>query len=385
MTGSLQIKNGKYYVVARVQTDSGATKQKWFPTGIAAEKGNKRKAQQELSRVLNEIDDAKILYTKKLLFVDWIRKWLELKKDTVRVNTYEWYESYVDLHIEPYFKPMGLSLDKVTPQHIQDYYTAKKRGSRDGKTGLSPNSLIKHHVIIRGALEDAVRKNLIPYNPADRVTLPSKQSFTGKAYTSEQANLLLSLLDREPLKSAVVFGLFYGLRRSEVCGLRWRDIDFKASTLSVRNTVVRAKTLIEHEQTKSRASKRTMYLIPDTIPYLKHLNANQARNRLLMGQEYHDGDHICVWPDGKPVAPDYVSHAFRSFLIRNNLPLIRFHELRHTAGSLLLENGMSAKQIQEYLGHEKISTTLDTYAHLSAQGKKEAANTMGELLEIKVI
>ena len=384
MTGSLQTKNGRYYVVARVPVEGGATKQKWFATGISSEKGNKREAQQMMRRMLAEMDAKKIIYSDKTLFMDWIRKWLELKKDTVRANTYEGYEIYVDRHIEPYFKPLKLSLDKVTPQHLQDYYRLKMKGT-GGKKGLSPNSLIKHHVVLHGALEEAVRKNFIPYNPADRVTLPSKREFKGKAYSSAQANQLLSLLEDEPLKSVVVLGLYYGLRRSEVCGLRWRDINFQTGKISICNTVVKTKTLIEHEQTKSRASKRTMYLIPETVPYLKHLKAAQAENRLLTGREYQEGDHVCVWPSGKPVSPDYVSHAFRDFLIKNKLPLIRFHELRYTAGSLLLEKGLSAKQIQEYLGHEKVATTLDIYAHLSAQGKEEAAQTMGGMLEMKAV
>jgi len=384
MNGSLQKKNGKYYVVARVMDQTGSVKQRWIPTGIPVAKGNIRKAQSELRRILAELEEQKTVYTDKVLLVDWIRKWLELKKTQVRVNTYEAYELYVNLHIEPYFKPLKLTLDKVTPQHIQDYYTRKLAGA-GGAGGLSPNSLVKHHVVLKGALSEAVRKNLLPFNPADRVTLPAKKVFVGTAYSEEQANQLLALLEKEPLKSAVILGLYYGLRRSEVCGLRWRDIDFEAGQLSVRNTVVRTKTLIEHEETKSRASKRTMLLIPETVSYLKRLRATQMENRLLLGAGYAEGDHVCVWPDGRPVSPDYVSRAFGDFLDRKGLPRIRFHELRHTAGSLLLNEGRSAKQIQEYLGHEKVSTTLDIYGHLSVQGKKEAAQTMGSLLKMKAV
>lgn len=182
----------------------------------------------------------------------------------------------------------------------------------------------------------------------------------------------------------MILGLFYGLRRSEACGMRWQDIDFKEEKMTVRNTVVKTKTLIEHEETKSPKSRCTMFLIPETISYLKRLKAKQAENRLLLGRDYTDGDHVCVWPDGRPVTPDHVSHAFRKFLIKHELPLIRYHELRHTAGSLLLTQGLSVKQIQEYLGHEKAATTLDIYSHLSVEGRKESAQTMGEVLGIKV-
>lgn len=379
MTGSLQIKSERYYVVVRIPDATGKSKQKWINTGIS-EKAGKRKAQQALRRILNELKEQKIIYSENTQFIDWIWKWLEQKRNEVRLNTYESYEMYVNNHIEPFFKPLGLVLDSITPQHLQDYYNAKLK---QGKGKLSANSIHRHHVVIRGALQDAMKKNLIPYNPAERVSLPRKEEFAGKAYTVDQANQLIKKLDAEPLRAAVILALFYGLRRSEVCGLRWKDINFESNTLTICNTVVKTKTLIEHEQTKNKKSKRTMVLIPETVTYLKQLKERQEEEKLLLGTAYRTEGHVCIWPDGRAMSPDYVSHAFRKFLIANDLPVIRFHELRHTAGSLLLEKGLSIKQIQEYLGHEKASTTLDIYGHLSTEGKKEAANVLEGLLEIQ--
>lgn len=177
--------------------------------------------------------------------------------------------------------------------------------------------------------------------------------------------------------------MFYGLRRSEAIGLRWRDIDFQAGTICICNTVVRNKTIIEAERTKSKASNRTLYIIPETREYLLTLKHNQEKNRMIMQGAYHNNnDRVCVWDNGKPLKPDYISKAFPKLLIKYNLPHIRFHELRHTAGSLLLAKGLSAKQIQEYLGHEQVSTTLDIYGHLSIEGKKEASNAMGGMLKL---
>lgn len=181
---------------------------------------------------------------------------------------------------------------------------------------------------------------------------------------------LLSVLEDDVLKPAVVLGLYYGLRKSEVLGLRWQDIDFEAGTLSVRNTVTRMRTRIEHEQTKSLASKRTLFLIPSTITYLQQVRKDQLERQRLLGSAYTITDHICVWPDGRPLSPDYVSQHFRLFLEKHNLPSIRFHDLRHTAGSLLLRKGLNVKQVQEFLGHEKSSTTLDIYLHIDKQNKR---------------
>jgi len=374
VTGSLQEKSGTYYAVIRIPDNSGKYKQKWISTGVKVEIGNKKQANARLREIIVDYDRQKIVYSADIQFLDWIDTWMEQKKNEVRLNTYESYESNLEVHITPYFKPLKLTLRDITPIHIQNYYNGKI------KSGQSANSVWKHNVIIRGALEEAMKKNLIPYNPADRATLPRKKKYTGKAYTASQVDDLLEVISKEPMKPAMVLGVFYGLRRSEVLGLRWRDIDFKEGTIHIRNTVVKMKTLVEAEQTKSDASKRTMYIIPETKEYLLSVKRRQTENRLLMGSSYHVSDHVCTWDDGSSFTTDYISKRFVAILANNNLPRIRFHDLRDTAGSLLFERGLSAKQVQEFLGHENVSTTLNMYVHLSVEGKKEAASVMGNLL-----
>lgn len=382
MTGSLTSKNGKYYVIVRIPDEQGKLKQKWINTGISTDGNNKRKAQQRRIEILTELE-RKVeqgLLSDDILFSVWIEKWMETKKATVRQNTLESYRYYIDKHIKPYFDGRKMTLKKITVQDIEDYYSQKL------EEGQSPNSIKKHNVVIFGALREAVKKKIIPSNPAEYATLPKVERFIGKAYTAEQANQLLNVLEDEEIKPAVILGLCYGLRRSEVCGLRWRDIHFAddtSGTMEICNTVVKAKTTIEHENTKSKASRRTMELVPDTVPYFRQLQAQQERQRKRLGKKYPDQQgHVCVHKDGRQFAPDYVTHEFAKLLERHGMPHIRFHELRHTAGSLLLEQGISAKQIQAYLGHENISVTLDTYTHLSVEGKKEAANVMGSVLKI---
>lgn len=379
VTGSLQIKSGTYYAVVRVPDAIGRQKQKWISTGIKANGNNKRQANARLREIIVELEQQKTVYSSSTLFLDWIDRWMEQKKNEVRLNTFESYELYITAHLAPFFKPLKLKLSAVTPQHVQDYYNEKK------KAGLSADTIIKHNVIIRGALQDAMKKNLIPYNPAERATLPTKTKYMSKAYSIEQANALLEVIEEEPMKPAVILGLFYGLRRSEALGLRWRDIDFEKGTIRICNTVVKTRTLIESEQTKSRASNRTLYIIPETKEYLLSIKRRQAENRVLMGSEYHNSDHVCTWEDGRAFNPNYITLRFGRILKKHGLQHIRYHELRHTAGSLLLERGLSAKQIQEYLGHEKIATTLDIYGHLSIEGKKEAADTMGRLLKLGIV
>jgi integrase len=325
------------------------------------------------------LEKQKITYSADILFLDWIDKWMEQKRNNIRLNSFEAYESYLAKHIQPFFRYLKLTLREITAQHIQDYYDTMQN------KGLSSSSIRKHNAVISGALQEAVKKNILAYDISKNATLPAKTRFIGKAYTEEQARNLLAVIDREPIKPAIILGLFYGLRRSEVLGLRWRDVDFGSDTIHICNTVVKTKTLIEHEQTKSMASKRTLYIIPETRDYLFRLRQEQEARRTLLENAYHAGDHVCVWDDGSPFSPDYISRKFSKILKASGFPPLRFHELRHTAGSLLLAKGLSAKQIQEYLGHEQVATTLDIYGHLSIEGKKEASNIIGGLLSLKDI
>ena len=157
------------------------------------------------------------------------------QENEVRLNTWEGYQIYVEKHIIPFFKPLKLTLQEISAQHIQNYYNKKL------KAGQSANTMKKHSVVLRGALREALKKNLIPFNPVERATLPAGKRFIGKSYSVEQANKLLSVINDEVLKSAIILGLFYGLRRSEVLGLRWRDIDFGTGTITIKDTVVQVK------------------------------------------------------------------------------------------------------------------------------------------------
>ena len=228
----------------------------------------------------------------------------------------------------------------------------------------------------------------ISYNPIDGLTLPkqSKQEkFKGTAYTVDQAKKLLAVIEgNELIYPAIILGLCYGLRKSKVLGLRWCDIDFDTNDMRIRNTVVRMKTPIEHEMTKSAASKRTLKLVPGTKNYLQQLHKEQMDRALLFRKEYKTTNHVCVWPDGRPFSPNLISSRFKMLLNRHDFPIIRFHDLRHTAGSLLISQGMSIKQVQEFLGHEQASTTLDIYTHIDNQAKIETANAMGKALNLEM-
>ena len=219
--------------------------------------------------------------------------------------------------------------------------------------------------ILHGALAEAYKKDMIAANPADKVTLPRKKKFYGQSYSVEEVQQLLSVLNDDPIRPAVILAVMYGLRRSEAVGLRWKDIDFKNKTMTICNTVTRMATVYELEDTKNESSHRTLPLIPGTEEYLQSLRREQKETMLLCGNRFDDSCHVCTWPNGRSLQPDYVSQHFNQVLKKNNFRVIRYHDLRHTYAAekykSLINGGMTPLDahftVSRLLGHERPDVT----------------------------
>lgn len=379
ITGSIQVKNGTFYTVCRVPNEVGTVKSVWRSTGIQVGKtrreqaSNRAKALVILEQVKQDYETTNAAY-RDLLFLSWVEQFIKRKRSEVRENTWEIYDGYFRVHIAPFFAPQRLKLTEVLPHHIQRYLDEKTRA------GLSANTLKKHMALIRGALRYAYRLGAIGSDPCDRIVMPSMKKFVGRAYTEEQAIALLHAAKGEDIEPVVVLALMLGLRRSEILGLRWSDIDFGGEVVHIRNTVTKAYSVIESERTKSKASRRDLPLTHELAAYLRKLRAEQSERALRLGAEYTRNDHVAVRHDGRDFSADGLSSRFTRFLQRHDLPRVRLHDLRHTAASLLLAKGLSVKHIQEYLGHENVETTLSIYAHLNPTASRDTANALAETL-----
>lgn len=170
----------------------------------------------------------------------------------------------------------------------------------------------------------------------------------------------------------------YGLRRSEVLGLKWDSINFDNEIITIKHTVVRYTSIVEKDSTKTASSYRSYPITEDVKTILFTLKQQETENRKLFGREYTENDYIFKWQDGKPYAPDYVTMKFRKLLKQHNLRHIRFHDLRHSCASLLVANGFMLKDIQEWLGHSDIQVTANIYAHLDAKRKSNIAESMSK-------
>ncbi|MGN0618463.1 MAG: tyrosine-type recombinase/integrase [Ruminiclostridium sp.] len=379
--GSLQIKNGKYYAALNFKDKEGRRKQKWVSTGIDV-KNNKRKAEQILSDLMSEYKDSDYVEPSKCLFCDFLKEWVELNKSKVQLTTYEGYRHMLDKHIYPYFKSKGLKLSKLKPIDIQRYYSDKMN------EGLSPNTVIKHHGIIRTSLQYAVKTNLIKENIADLVDKPKRERYHASYYTLEELNCLFSVVKGTKIETVVLLAAYYGLRRSEILGLKWETIDFDNKTITICSKVIRGKdssgklSAIPQDKMKSETSRRILTLCDTISDYLTQLLEKQKENARLMGDCYnhkYDG-YICVNTNGDLINPDYVTDAFGKLLEKNGLKRIRFHDLRHSCASLLVSFGYSMKDIQEWLGHADYTLTANTYSHIDMSEKVKMADSIGKNL-----
>ena len=294
----------------------------------------------------------------KTPFADFMDRWLTQMKTQVRENTMDGYRYAFEKHIKPFFTARGTTLATARPMDFQDFVNLKF------DQGLSPTSIVKFHSIMHKCLKYAVALQIIPTNPSDNVMLPKRTRFRGQVYDRTQINIFLAAALQSPAEAAFVLAATYGLRRSECAGLRWRAVDFRARSMIINHTAVLSSgRVIYADSVKTKSSYRTLPLSDSLRRYLTDLRRRQNANRKKYGKAYCQSDYVCCREDGSPLRPDYISREFERVCRRACLPRIRFHDLRHSVATILLQQGFSLKQIQDWLGHSDISTTANVYAH----------------------
>ena len=384
IAGHLQEKKGYYYAVLSFKGADNKRKTKWISTGFPV-KGNKKKAEaflleQRQSYVI-PLEDRPLMKNGDELLADYLLHWLVIAKPTIALSTYSSYSGMIKNPIIPWFREKRITLLEVKASDIQNFYIAQE------ERGVSPNTVIHYHAVLHRALQYAVKTDLIPSNPADKVDLPKKIPFQAGYYSINEFEQLFDVINDTLIEVPVKLSAFFGLRRSEVMGLKWDAIDFDNNMISIRHTVtscnVDGKTIeIAVDSTKNKSSRRSMPMVEPVREMLLRLRDWQEHNKIICGKSYckeYDG-YICVNEIGERIKPSYLSNKFRQTLKENDLRHIRFHDLRHSCATLQLSHGANMKQIQEWLGHSDFNTTANLYAHLDVSAKMQSAEIMNEVL-----
>jgi integrase len=323
--------------------------------------------------------EAQHLHRKGLLFEpsrqtvgEFMQAWLEdCVKGSARPKTVENY-GYALQHLDS-LAPLPLA--KLTAQHLQRLYREKQE---EGLTRM----VVLIHAVLHRALEQAVKWDLIPRNVADAVERPKVPRKEFQVLTAEEANRLLQAAEGDRLHALYVLALTCGLRQGELLGLKWEDLDLDRATLTVRRQL---QWLTgqgpSFSEPKSAKSRRMIALPTSAVVALRAHRIRQLEERLALGPAWQDAGLVFSSSIGTPLHPSGVrNRSFHRLLERAGLPRMRFHDLRHSTATLLLTQGVHPKLIQELLGHNQISVTLDTYSHVSAPMLKEVATKMEELL-----
>ena len=334
---------------------------------------------RDATRAFNEhkvkMDKGTQIMPSEYTFAQWLDYWY---KDIILPQIEETTAYGYRGMIENYLKPQlgEIRLQKLTARDIQQYYT----WLMDEKE-LSPNTVIKHHNLLTNTLNAAERQEYITKNPMRAVSPPKKRQREAKFYTPEQLGILLDKAVGTRLELPVFICAYLGLRRGELCGLRWSDVDLEHKTITIENTRTQAGKKEIEKGTKTASSTRTLYL-PDTLcDMLKAAKEHQQACRAEYKNAYDDNDYVVVMEDGRPFRPNYLSELFSKFLADNDLPKIVLHELRHTFASLSNQAGIPAYNIGKALGHSTPATTQKIYTHLLDQTHTQAVEGVAAIAD----
>ncbi len=377
-------KRGKdsYTIVLNLGRDplTGKRKQQWVSV-----KGTKKEAEKRLSELLGQLDNGIFMQPGKTTLAEFLDRWL---KDYAYANlaprTAEGYETIIRQHLIP--KLGSIPLTRIKPEHIQKYYAETLANGRcDGKGALSSLTVRHHHMTLHNALKCAVKWGLLVRNPADAIDAPRTTHTEMKVMSEEDLNRFLEIIKTTPYYALFYLALFTGMRRSELLGLQWTDVDLLLCQLSVARAMHRLKNgEIVFRSPKTAKGRRIISLSPSTVFILQKHRELQKSIRLMQGLILKDNDLVFSKEDGSPLSPNSITSAWVRLAKRAGLEGIRLHDARHTHASLMLKQGIHPKIVQERLGHSTIAITLDTYSHVAPGLQEAAASHFDDVLIKKV-
>ncbi|MDN9011061.1 site-specific integrase [Brevibacillus laterosporus] len=337
----------------------------------------KKEAEAACAEMITKYENGDLTISKKQSLGSYLEFWLEnYAKNKLRSSTYANHEIAVNSRIKPVLG--AVDLDKLTPIKVTKYLSDLQ------KENLSADYIKYLHSVLKKALNQAVKWQLISKNVMDNVDPPRLEQKEIVTWSPEQANEFLDYARKDKYFIAFVLAIYTGMRRGEILGLRWKDVDFEQAKISIQQTLYRpAKQGITFQEPKTKSAKRRISIPNFVIDELKAHKVRQNKNKLQYGEGYQDFDLIVAYDDGRPQDPRNLLRHYERLIKGCELPPIRFHDLRHTHATMLLQLGEHPKVVSERLGHSRVGITMDVYSHVMPDMQKDAADNFEKMMKQK--
>jgi integrase len=359
--------SNRWSIILEIRDDAtGKRKRRWHSFT-----GTKRQAQDECARLITQLKEGNALEPNKATVAQFLGRWLDHVKTQVSPKSHERYAGIVDQNLIPALG--AVRLNKLRPVQISTAYSqALSNGRRDGAGGLSPRTVGHMHRVLKQALGQAVKWKELTHNPADAVDPPRVDWKPMQTYDLPQTVEVIEAVRETPLLIPAVLAVLCGLRRGEICALRWRNVDLNAASISIVESLEQTKAGLRFKSPKS-GKGRTVALSATVVDELRAHRVRRAQDLLRLGVGLSDDDLVLGHADGSIVSPIYISQLWARSIKKTRLARLRFHDLRHAHATHLLANGVHPKVASERLGHSKVGITLDLYSHVIPGMQEDAA------------
>ena len=379
MKGSIRERSPGHWAIILEQRDAatGKRKRKWHSFN-----GTKRQAQVECARLISAMKGGTYIEPDKTTLATFLDKWVDHIKAHVSPRSHERYADLARKIIVPLLG--GVTLNKLRPAQIAEAYaTALASGRRDGKGGLSPRTVHHMHRILKQALAQAVKWELLNRNPCDAVDPPKVERTAMHTFDLPQTAELIDALRGTRMLIPALLAVLCGLRRGELAALRWHNVDLEAGQIAVVESAEETKDGVRYKEPKSGRA-RTVALSSTMTDELKAHRARQAQELLKLGVRLSGDSFVVAQADASPLKPTSITHEWVRLLGQTSLPRIRFHDLRHAHATHMLASGVHPKIASERLGHSKVGITLDLYSHVLPNMQADAVAQVDDALRAAI-
>ncbi len=355
-----------YYVTLNYGKDESGKRVKSTKTFAKIQDARKALIEFEANKAKKNI-----VFPSSTKFKDYAIYWLDdIKSLKCEMTTMYGYRNIVNNHLIPYFGDYKLQDLKQKP--INKYFKKKD------EDGLSKNTIRKHYDLLKDILKNAVNEEIILKNPLDKIEPLKIDKKEMNFYTIEQLNKLFEVIKDDRMEIVVKLAGLLGLRREEIAGLKWKNIDLENNLITIAEARVQAGGKIKDKGTKNTSSYRTLYMPDDIKDILLKIQRKQKDQKNILKNSYNNKGYVMAWGNGEPYRPNYLSDLFKKTITDNNLPPIRLHDLRHTFASVANELGVGLYDISKALGHSQIGTTSEIYTHMFDKTHKKTISKVAD-------